>query len=130
LRRRIDAMAVAPSCQALLIHDDDSFRKSLIATMDQKHFAVTYAEDGDEAVDYMQTRKFSVILVAVDLKSGKGLRSTDYLATNRSSVKCGVIILGEPDPQLRTFAPWADETLLKPVDPEYVATRARVYCNC
>lgn len=122
--------AVAPSCQALLIHDDDAFRKSLIATMDQKHFAVTFCEDGDSALHYLQQRKFSVVLVAVDLKTSKGRKSIEFLRQNRGLVKCGVIILGDPDPALRTFAPWADETLLKPVDAEYVATRARVYCQC
>jgi DNA-binding response OmpR family regulator len=123
-------MAVAPSCQVLLIHDDDAFRKSLIATLDQKHFAVTFAPDGDGSLEYLRERTFSVIIVAVDLQSGKGRRSVDYLRDHREAAKCGVIILGEPDPKLRTFAPWADETLLKPVDPDYVAARARVYCDC
>jgi len=35
-------MSVTPSCPVLLIHDDDPFRKSLIATLDQRHFAVTH----------------------------------------------------------------------------------------
>jgi hypothetical protein len=40
-----------------------------------------------------------------------------------------VIILGESNPQLRDYARIADETLLKPVDPNYVADRARTYCD-
>jgi hypothetical protein len=45
-------------------------------------------------------------------------------------MRCGVIVIGEPDPALRTFAPWVDETLMKPVDPDYVARRAQTYCKC
>jgi DNA-binding response OmpR family regulator len=123
-------MSIAPSCQALLIHDDYAFRKSLIATLDTRHFAVTFTCDGDEALKYMRERTFRVVLIGISLKDRKGLRSATYLHGNREAIACGVILLGDPDPELRTFAPWADETLLKPVDPEYVAQRALVYCTC
>ncbi|HJW96460.1 MAG TPA: response regulator [Thermoanaerobaculia bacterium] len=123
-------MSVAPSCQALLIHDDDAFRKSLIATLDRNHFAVTFTTDGDEALQYLRDRTFRVVLLGVSLKGKKGLQTSRYLRENRDAVGCGVIILGDPDPEIRTFAPWADETLLKPVDADYVAQRALVYCTC
>jgi hypothetical protein len=58
------------------------------------------------------------------------VRSLEVLRTQKTHVKCGVIILGEANPQIRTYAPWADETLLKPVDATYVAARARSYCDC
>ncbi len=122
---------VQPSCPVLLILDDDPFRKSLIAALDLKHFAVTFATDGDEAVDLMRSRaaSFKVILVGIDLGKQEGMRAIHYLREHRNGT-CGVIVIGEPRPELRTFAPWADETLMKPVDPDYVATRARTYCNC
>ena len=123
-------MSVTPSCQALLIHDDDAFRKSLIATLDQRHFAVTFTNDGDGALEHLRDRTFRVVLLGVSLKEKIGLEAAAYLSEHRENVKCGVIILGDPDPEIRTFAPWADETLLKPVDPDYVAQRALVYCTC
>jgi len=123
-------MSVTPSCQVLLIHDDDAFRKSLIATLDQRHFAVTFASDGNDALQHLRERTFRVLLLGVSLKGKIGLQTAAYLRENREAVACGVIILGDPDPEIRTFAPWADETLLKPVDPDYVAQRARVYCEC
>jgi DNA-binding response OmpR family regulator len=121
---------VRPSCPALVIHDDDAFRKSLIATLDQQHFTVTFSADGDGAVDLLRNRKFNVILLGVNLSTGTGMRALDHLRETRERVGCGVLILGDPDPQIRSYAVWADETLLKPVDPAYVATRARTYCNC
>jgi DNA-binding response OmpR family regulator len=113
-----------------VIHDDDAFRKALIATLDQHNFTVTFSADGDGAVDLLRNRKFNVILLGVNLATRNGIRALDYLREAKADIGCGVLILGDPDPQIRTYAPWADETLLKPVDPQYVATRARTYCDC
>ncbi len=121
---------VRPSCPALVIHDDDSFRKSLIAALDQQNFTVTFSADGDGAVDLLRSRKFNVILLGVNLTTRNGLHSLEFLREAKENIGCGVLILGDPDPSIRTYAPWADETMLKPVDPQYVATRARTYCDC
>jgi two-component system response regulator MtrA len=121
---------VRPSCPALLVHDDDAFRKKLIATLDQQNFSVTFSTDGPQALDHLRSRKFSVVILGLNLGSRHGLTALEFLRDNRESVGCGVIILGDPDPNIRTYAPWADETLLKPVDAAYVATRARAYCDC
>ena len=121
---------VRPSCPVLLIHDDDEFRKKLIAALDQHHFSVTFAEDGKEAIEHVLARRFPVVLLGVNLATGRGEEALEFLRGHRSAVKCGVIIVGDPDPRIRTSASWADETLLKPVDPQYVATRARAYCDC
>jgi DNA-binding response OmpR family regulator len=121
---------VRPSCPALVIHDDDAFRKTLIATLDQHNFTVTFAADGDGAVDLLANRRFNVVLLGLNLDTKNGLRALEYLRNEKSHIKCGVIILGDPNPQIRTYAPWADETLLKPVDAQYVASRAQSYCDC
>lgn len=121
---------VRPSCPALLIHDDDEFRKKLIVTLDQENFSVTFAPDGRSAIDHMKARRFSVLLLGVNVTTRRGIEALDYLRKQRHSIKCGVILLGDPHPDIRTFAILADETLLKPVDPQYVATRARAYCDC
>ena len=121
---------VRPSCPALLIHDDDDFRRKLIATLDQHNFSVTFTPDGTAAVDYLRERQFSVVLVGLNLAQKRGTEALEYLREHRQAIKCGLILLGDPDPEVRRFAPWADETLLKPVDPQYVATRARAYCEC
>jgi DNA-binding response OmpR family regulator len=121
---------VQPSCPALIIHEDDAFRRSLIATLDQHNFTVTFETDGRAAIDILKDRAFRVVIIGVDLKASKGVASLEYLRDHREQVRCGVMILGEPDPRIRTYAPWANETLLKPVDAAYVATRARAYCSC
>ena len=125
-------MVVEPSCPAFVLHDDDPFRRALIKVLDQTHFAVTFASNDDDAVKALQQRpgEFRVAMICVDMKSRKGIAALDLLRDHHELHRCGVIILGDPHPDLRTLAPWADETLLKPVDPTYLAGRARAYCNC
>jgi len=120
---------VRPSCPALVIHDDDAFRKALIAALDQQNFTVTFAADGDAAVSLLRSRHFNVVLLGLNLTTKRGLQALDVLRQEKPE-HCGVLILGDPDPQIRSHAPWADETMLKPVDASYVATRARSYCDC
>ena len=122
-------MSVEPSCPAFVCHDDGEFRRSLIRALDQTHFSVTFVNDESAAIDVLRERggTFHVALVSVDLKSNRGVKALEFLQHQQT---CGVIILGEPHPDLRNFATYADETLLKPVDPMYVASRARTYCYC
>jgi DNA-binding response OmpR family regulator len=111
----------------MLIHDDDAFRKALIQSLDRKHFTVTFTGDGADAVRLLGERRFRVVILGVDAAAGKGLAALQYLREHGNGVS--VIIVGDPDPELRNHARHADETLLKPVDPDYVAERARAYCN-
>jgi DNA-binding response OmpR family regulator len=120
---------VRPSCPALVIHDNDAFRKALIASLDQHHFTVTFVPDGPGAIELVRDRAFRVILLGLNLTTGIGTKSLDALREAKQEGSCGVIILAEPDPEIRTRAPWADETLLKPVDAAYVARRAHSYCD-
>ena len=120
---------VSPSCPALVIHDDDAFRKSLIATLDEKHFTVTVRDHGAGALEALKAREFRVILLSLDLNRKKGLEALDYIGANREAVRGHLIIIGEPNPQLRAHAKAADETLIKPVDAKYVVERARTYCK-
>lgn len=123
-------MTIAPSCPALLIHDDDPYRQSLIARLDQKHFTVTFVANSADAIEAIEQRAYKVILISVDLKRKRGLDVLHYLRQRRAALNgTAIIILGDPDPELRTYASVADETLLKPVDPTYVVTRAQAYCR-
>jgi len=114
-------MTVTPSCPALLVHEDDPFRRALIAALDRQHFTVTYTESGAEAVKAMCEKPFKVILLSFAVPE-----ALDYLRDHR---RAGVILIATPNPDVRNYAKVAEETLLKPVDPTYVAERARAYCR-
>jgi DNA-binding NtrC family response regulator len=122
---------VTPSCRVFVVLDDSEFRRSLIKALDQHNFSVTFSDDGTAAVQALEeSGEFRVVIVGVDVEKKVGVSALDFLQKHREKSKCGIIIIGEPNPAVRTFAPWVDETLLKPVDPQYVATRARAYCDC
>ena len=120
-------MPVKPSCPILVVHPDDAFRRKLIVELDQRHFSVTYSSVPAEALAALQERPFRVIVLWIDLGNGHK-QLVDYVRDHRSDLGVSIIVLGEPNPDLRTIAFFADETLLTPVDPVYVAERARVYC--
>lgn len=121
---------IQPSCPALVIHVNDAFRKSLIAALDQQHFAVTMTDDSDVALEHLKSKPFNVVIIGLNLTTGLGKRSLAFLEADPGRARCGVIVVGDSDPAVKTYAPWVDETLLKPVDATYVATRARTYCKC
>lgn len=120
---------VAPSCPALVIHEDDAFRKTLIATLDQKHFSVTIANGNSDVVKAIQSRPFKVIILGVELSRGKGVEALEYLRSNGNALDAAIIVVGDPDPNLRNYARAVDEMVLKPVDPDYVVQRALTYCG-
>jgi two-component system response regulator QseB len=122
-------MSVTPSCPILVVHEDDLFRRKLIAALDERHFTVTFVGDGEEAVEALQEKKYRVILLGVDLAARRGLQAFDYVRGHRQELNgTTLLVVGEASPELRTLASFADETLLKPVDAAYVADRARNYC--
>jgi len=94
------------------------------------HFRyIAAVPDGDGAVQAIDGRSFHVILLAVDVTKRRGMVALEHLRANRQRIQSRVILIGEPNPELRNYAKVADETLLKPVDPQYVAERARAYCK-
>lgn len=120
-------MSVAPSCPVLLIHEDDEFRKKLIAALDERHFSVTFCCDGPDALSAIHEKPFRVIVIGLDIGSRVGMAAFDYVR-DHDGFGASVILVCEPNANMRDLARTADETLLKPVDPVYVAERARVYC--
>jgi DNA-binding response OmpR family regulator len=122
-------MLIAPSCPVLVVHDDGAFRRALIAALDRNHFTVTVHGDGAEAIRTLQERPYRMVVLGLDVRSGRGRIVLDFLRENRQRLGCGLLLVADPDPALRESAGLADETLMKPVDAEYVARRARIYCG-
>jgi DNA-binding response OmpR family regulator len=118
---------VTPSCPALLVLDDDEFRRNLIKTLDEQHFSVSFTPDGPDAIKLLEGRRFQIVIVGLNITTGNGLKTLEHLRANKRDR--AVIIIGDASPETRTYAPWADETLMKPVDPAWVVTRARSYCG-
>src|SRR3990170_3477142 len=95
-----------PSCPVLVIHPNDAFRRALIAALDQHHFKVTFVSDETRAVEILRNETFRVVLLGLNIASRTGMQSLEVLQQTRKDAKCGVIILGDPDPEVRTTAPW------------------------
>ena len=120
---------VRPSCPVLVVHDDDVFRKALIAALDQENFSVTFTADGDAALTHIRSGRFPVVLLGLNVKTGGAVDALRAVDEERKRAKCVVIVVGDSHPEIRQWGALADEILLKPVDASYVASRARTYCD-
>lgn len=120
-----------PSCPVLVIEDDESFRKPLIAALDEAHFTVTAAGSAEEALEVMKTRVFQVIILDLRLPGQSGYDLLEYIRTNRDRIRSRILVVSGVGPQARQDADLsiAEEVLLKPVDYSYVAKRAQKYCS-
>jgi len=114
-------MTVVPSCPALLIHEDDAFRRELIVALDEKHFSVTFTANAAEGIKALQEKSFKVVLL-----SAAAAEALQYLSDHRRK---GVILIAPSTPDVRKYASAVEETLMKPVAAMYVAERASVYCR-
>ena len=108
--------------------DDDEFRRRLIVALDQRHFSVSFFADGESAFKVFQEKRFQVVILALDIASGKGVDTLKRFGEPCKQSRAALVVLGEPHPDLRMHAHCAKETLLRPVDAVYVAERARAYC--
>lgn len=124
-------MTTRPSCPALVVEDDDTFRKPLVAALDAAHFTVTMAVTAHEALAAISARKFHIIILDLNLPDRSGLEVLNHISANREAVDSKVIVVSGVDPHLRQSAELsvAEEVLLKPVDFRYVAERAKRYCS-
>ena len=124
-------MSVAPSCPVLLVEDDESFRKGLVAALDESHFTVTMATSGEEGLEALAARHdFQVIILDLDLPGVDGQAVLDHVRDHRGEIEARIIIVTGAHPELRKKfnLSLAEEVLLKPVDFAHVAARARRYC--
>lgn len=120
-----------PSCPVLVVEDDESFRKPLVAALDQAHFTVTAVATAEEALAELEAREFDVIILDLKLPERSGYDVLDHIRSNRQRITAKILVVSGVGPQLRQDAALgiAEEVLLKPVDHRYVAQRARKYCT-
>lgn len=123
-------MSVAPSCPVLLIQDDESFRKGLVAALDRSHFAVTMAANGAEGIEKLQRGSFTVLILDLDLQKLDAQSVLDWVRDHRSDAPPKILIVTGATPTLRQQydLKLAEEVLFKPVTVDYVVTRAQRYC--
>ena len=124
-------MTVSPSCPVLLIEDDASFRKGLVAALDRSHFVVSMAANGEEAIDILTKQQtFQVIILDLDLPKVDGQAVLDFIRDRRDQIPAKVIVVTGAKPELRQKydLKLAEEVLFKPVDFDHVVARAQRYC--
>jgi DNA-binding response OmpR family regulator len=106
----------------LVIEDDDSLVRPLLAALRARGLSTDCAADSVEARRLIARKSFRVITVALLLKSGGGLELIDYIRSN-ASPGTGVVVITAADPaMLRNIDRSVVKTVLfKPVAVDNVA---------
>ncbi len=61
----------------LLVDDDDAFRFVVKEMLADEGFSITQAEDGSEAIDKLQTRRFDLVLLDIFDANGLGIQGDE-----------------------------------------------------
>ena len=103
----------------LIVDDSDVIRKVARRILEQMHFEITEAENGQEAIERCQDRIPDAILLDWHMPTMNGIEFLRALRLARLDRKPYVIYCtteNDPSDIARAFAAGADEYLLKPYD--------------
>lgn len=119
---QLPALLAEDEAPHILVVDDDANIRLLFRTVLQgKGFRVTEAEDGPEALDYLEANE-GVHLVTLDLKMGEmdGLEVLERIRSRVRTHQLPVVVAtgtSDPDVEMQLFEAGADDFVVKPIDP-------------
>ena len=120
------------SGRVLVVDDEPLMRAIFRRSLQSAGFDVVVAEDGPDGLQKLrQDPEIRIVLLDLNMPTmdGREFREEQRNDPQLKDVPT-VIVTGEPLARLVESELHATEYLLKPVDPQYVATRARAYCDC
>ena len=103
----------------LLVEDNPLNRDMLSKRLKRKNFAVSWAENGEEAVEKAKTEKPDLILMDLSLPVMDGWQATKILKAEGETNQIPIIVLtahAMPEDRAKALALGADEYDTKPID--------------
>ncbi|MDQ8195543.1 PAS domain S-box protein [Coraliomargarita sp. SDUM461004] len=112
-------MAVHPTKEVLLVEDEPSNAELMIACLKQRHFQVTHAKTGQDAIELCNSKRYSIILMDLKMPGMSGFETTRKLRkTGNTTPIIAVTALAFQNNQLDLIAAGMDGGLQKPVEPD------------
>lgn len=102
----------------LFLEDEPTIREVLTEYMKMQNYDVTYAEDGEQALDFLAKRQFDMAVLDIMVPKVSGLEVLQYIKEHNSDM--AVIMLTALDDertQVQAFNLYADDYVIKPVSP-------------
>lgn len=124
-------MMTAPCVQVMILDDNASLRRNLIALLEDEGFPVVAAGSGEEALQIVRTTNIDVVIVDIRLPGMNGNEFIEAAHTLRPALHF-VIHTGAADyvlpDELRHFGITEDSVFLKPLsDIDALFTRLRSF---
>jgi len=103
----------------LLVEDNPLNRDMLTKRLQRKDFEVTWAENGEIAVEKAKAEKPDLILMDLSLPVMDGWQATQLIKTNEATKEIPIIVLtahAMPEDREKAMAMGADEYDTKPIE--------------
>ncbi|MGJ8651028.1 MAG: PAS domain S-box protein [Opitutaceae bacterium] len=116
-----EAVSVASKkdTKVLLVEDDPSNAQLIKICLKQRHYHVTHAKNGQEAVELCTTQRFSIILMDIKMPGMSGFEATRILRQRGNTTPIiAITALAFQDDQLDLIDAGMDGGLQKPVTPK------------
>ena len=116
----------------LVVDDRPENLIALEAVLENPAYRIVTAQSGQEALHRLLKYKFAVVLLDLIMPGMDGLEVAEYIRNRESTRTVPIIFLtaaGGENIRSRTYAAGAVDTLLKPVDPETVRAKVRVFVD-
>lgn len=118
--------ATESTYRMLIVEDDPDVLMGLQEYFEMKGYAVTTAEDGEEALATMEPGAFDIVLLDVMLPKQNGFEVLE--ASQETDFDAPILMLtarGEQENILKGFGLGADDYVTKPFDAEELAARVK-----
>src|SRR5438309_733095 len=129
--RKADAEAIVPS--VLLVDDLRESLLALEATLKPLGVRLAKARSGEEALRQLRRGTFAVILLDIQMPRLDGLQTAALIRDREQTRHIPIIFLTafarETAYVFRAYAHGAVDYLLKPVEPEILRAKVRVFCD-
>jgi signal transduction histidine kinase len=124
---------VPPDVSVLLVDDRPPNLLSLEAALEGLGVAVAQARSGDEALRHLLTRDFAVVLLDVEMPGMDGYETAALMRSRERSRHTPIIFLtaldANPAAVFKGYSVGAVDYLSKPIDPEILRSKVRVFVD-
>lgn len=121
----------------IFLEDEPTIKEVLTEYMQLKHYDVTCAEDGEEAIRLLAEQDFDLAVLDIMVPGKNGLEVLQYIRSKKSDMAAIMLTaIDDETTQVKAFNLYADDYVVKPVSPiillkriETILRRARVQDN-
>jgi two-component system phosphate regulon response regulator OmpR len=127
MSERADEQPIAPDAAHLLIVDDDSRIRALLARyLTMQGYRVTTAASSADAKAKMHSLAFDILVLDVMMPGGSGIALARHVRTSEAGASVPIIFLtakGEVDDRIEGLEAGGDDYVAKPFDPRELTLR-------